>query len=55
MNRRVWTTDEDRVLRWAHRRGVPLKHVCAPLERSYGALRHRVRFLGLWWRERRAA
>lgn len=42
-----WSPDEDRVLRWAMRRGFGPAQLCKPLERSYSAVRSRWRRLGL--------
>lgn len=43
----LWTEDEDRVIRWAIRRGIPRKAIAAPLARSTEAIRERERRLGL--------
>lgn len=49
--RRPWTFDEDRVLRWAHRRGIGPCKLCAALGRSYASVFARWRRLGLRVRE----
>jgi len=44
---RLWTDGEDRVVRWATRRGIPRKVIGREIDRTAQAIRHRERRLGV--------